>query len=59
MAESSADRIDTEHLERFCHFDFLDRVELAAGNLLAVPEGGVENIDSVIVGNIDDIMVSN
>ena len=36
------DHVDTELLEGFGHFDFLDGVELTAWHLLAVAQGGVE-----------------
>ena len=47
--EAGLDDVHAELLQRLRHLDFLHGVELAAGHLFAVAQGGVEDKDPVVV----------
>ena len=46
--ESGFENVYAERLEGFGDFDLFDRIELATGHLLAVAQGGVEDVEFVI-----------
>ena len=50
--EARLDDVNAEEFQLLSHLNLFHGVELAAGHLLAVAEGGVEDIDSVVVHSV-------
>jgi len=50
--EAGLDHVDAQAGELLGDLDLLLRVQGDAGRLLAVPQGGVEDVDAVAVGNL-------